>query len=162
MRKFTFFIILAVFASNSIAQYQMNLQNDLQTSPSTYEFDAFIRSTSGTINLTSYQLVFNFNISIIGAGFLTFSYLSGTSELSNLPNINTGIYIDGLNQNLATGSSPGSDNITTTDVRVGRFRISNTVAFLTQTPNITWDFSGSIVTEVDVNSSDVTNPRQSF
>jgi hypothetical protein len=80
-------VLLITFFNSSFGQYQMSLMNDVQTGPSTYEFDVFIKSTSADFNLTSYILVFTFNPSIANGGTLTFSYIAGSSALSNLPNV---------------------------------------------------------------------------
>jgi hypothetical protein len=137
----------------------MSLMNDVQTGPSTYEFDVFIKSTSADFNLTSYIVVFTFNTSIANGGTLTFSYIAGSSALSNLPTVAVNIATDvGGISNLTAGSNQGSDNISTTDMKVGRFRITNTLAFASLSANINWDFGELIVTQVNINSIDATNP----
>lgn len=152
-----FIIILFIGFNNSFAQYQMSLTNDIQTSPTEYEFDVFVKSASGAIDLTSYQLVFTFNTEIVNGGNLSFSYISGSSDLSNPPTDGVGINDDRGKLNLTVGSNPGSDNVSTSNVKVGRFRIKNTVPFSYQMANVNWDFSGDIVTEVNISNRDVTN-----
>ena len=107
MRKFQLFIIIMFIYSfnNLFAQYQMSLANDVQTNSMVYEFDVFIKSTAGSINLTSYQLVFTFNTSIANGGSLSFSYISGSSGLSNTPTVNVGITNDGGTENLVAGAT---------------------------------------------------------
>ena len=158
MRKFKLFIVIIfIYSFNLFAQYQMSLSNDVQTNSMVYEFDVFVKSTAGSINLTSYQLVFTFNTSIANGGNLSFSYISGSSGLSNTPTVNVGITNDGGTENLVAGSNPGSDNVSTTDIKVGRFRITNTVPFSTDKTNIAWDFAGGNATEVNIDNADATN-----
>ena len=144
--------------NNSFGQYQMIMKNDLQTGPSIYEFDVFVKSTATDFNLTSYQLVFTYNTAIANGGILTFSYLAGSSGLTNPPSIGVGINNDGGIQNLTAGSNPGSDIISTTEIKVGRFRITNTLVFAVLPSNVDWDFGGAIVTEVNIGSTNETNP----
>ncbi len=159
MRKIQLFIIILFIGcfNNSFAQYQMSLTNDVQTSTTEYEFDVFVKSTLGTIDLTSYQLVFTFNKGIANGGNLSFSYLSGSSGLSNPPNVGIGITDDGGTQNLIAGSNPGYDYVSTSNVKIGRFRITNTVPFSIQIANVAWDFAGSDATEVNIRSSSATS-----
>jgi len=147
-------LVLAFF-NYSFGQYEMSLQNDVQSGPDTYDFEVYIKSTLGTINLTSYQIVLSFNTSIANGGNLSFSYI-GSSQLTNLPNQAVDIKDDGATKNLVAGSLQGSDNITTSDVKVGKFRISNTNTFANIPATIDWDFVNTIVTEVNINSNSAT------
>jgi hypothetical protein len=158
MRLLQLFIIILFIGcfNNSFAQYQMSLTNDIQTNPTEYEFEVFVKSTLGTIDLTSYQLVFTFNKEIANGGNLSFSYLSGSSGLSNPPTVGIGITDDGGTQNLTAGSNPGYDYVSTSNVKIGRFRITNTVPFSIQMANVAWDFAGSNATEVNISNGDVT------
>jgi hypothetical protein len=159
IKKNQFFIIILFIGcfNNSFAQYQMSLTNDVQTSTTEYEFDVFVKSTLGTIDLTSYQLVFTFNKEITNGGNLSFSYLSGSSALSNPPTIGVGITNDGGIQNLTAGSNPGYDYVSTSNVKIGRFKITNTVPFSIHMANVAWDFAGGNATEVNISSHDATN-----
>jgi len=159
IKKIQLFIIILFIGcfNNSFAQYQMILTNDIQTSPTEYEFDVFVKSTSGTIDLTSYQLVFKFNNGIVNGGNLSFSYLSGSSDLSNPPNVGVGITDDGASQNLTTASNPGHDYVSTSDVKIGRFKLTNTVPFSIQMTNVAWDFAGGNATEVNISNSNATD-----
>jgi hypothetical protein len=148
-------IVLMVLSQLAVAQYSMTLQNDaLVAGNMAYEFDVYIASTSGTINLTSYQVFFTYNTAIAGSGTLSFSYVGGTA-LTNPPNLGVGIYSDN-GSNLGAASNAGTDNITTTPVKVGRFRITNTVVFPIEQANVAWDFLGGLATVVNLNNADAT------
>jgi hypothetical protein len=138
----------------------MNLTNGLQVNDNIYEFDVTIKSTDTDFELTSYQCVFNFDWTqlIQSGGSLTFSYIEGTSELSNIPNAGIGVNTgDGIYE-LAFASSPGSDVITSSPKKVGRFRLQNSNSFNGVNPNPNWNFVGKISTIITGTSfSDITN-----
>ena len=154
---------LLLIGSAASAQYTMTLKNDTLNAPN-YEFDVWIASTAGTINLTSYQIVLSYNTAIAGAGSLTFSYLTGTSGLTNPPSLGVAVYPNDGGAgvpHLIAGSNAGTDNVTTTPVRVGRFRIANSVRFAVNTASVAWVFgsanSAAGGTLIEVNNADVTN-----
>jgi hypothetical protein len=125
------------------AQYVVTLQNDQLTTGSTYEFDVYIQSLSGSLNLNFYQLILTYNTAIGGAGTLTFRYIDGTCEINTLPTAYVDILPDGDALKLAVFSQASGSTITTSPARIGRFRISNTTAFAIQAANIDWSFSGN-------------------
>ena len=126
------------------ARYVVTLQNDQLTTGSTYEFDVYIQSLSGSLNLTSYQLILTYNTAIGGAGTLTFAYITGSSEINTLPTAYVDILLDSANTlKLAVASQAASSTLTTSPARIGRFRLSNTTAFAIQTANIAWSFTGN-------------------
>ena len=160
LKLLVLFLLIIVNLQNANAQYQMILQNDSEINGNEYEFDVFIVSTTGSFNLTSYQVCFTFNSAIIDGGNLSFSYIDGSTALSSCLPLSTQIVDDGGISNLICGSNPGNQSITTTQLKIGRFRISNNVAFPHTTVNLAWDFSGDLVTEVNisnVNSTSVSN-----
>ena len=73
--KYVYLIILfVVFAiSRSFAQYQMVLKNDTLVADNQYNFDILIKSDSGKINLTAYQIILTLNDSIASTENLKFS-----------------------------------------------------------------------------------------
>jgi hypothetical protein len=148
--------VLLLGALGAQAQYSMTLENDVTVDSKTYEFDVYIRSTVGSMNLTSYQFFLTYNSAIINGGTLSFTYISGTSA-SALSPLGIGIYSDGVS-NLGSGSTAGSDMIDATGKRLGRFRLSNTVDFAQVPANISWDFGGTFKTYVNINNANVTNP----
>ncbi|MEJ2614908.1 MAG: hypothetical protein P8Z35_08120 [Ignavibacteriaceae bacterium] len=156
VKYFLLILFLMSFYFKTYAQYEMSLRNDHLISGTQYEFDVYIKSTSGKINLTSYQIVLSFNESIKNNGNLTFEYISGSSQLTNAPDANVGVVSDIQNDNLAAASGPGSDTISTTAVKVGTFRITGSNSFSITTPNVGWKFGGNIRTETDINDSNKT------
>lgn len=152
-------ILSLLFYSSSFAQYQMSLMNDTLISNNEYEFDVFIKSSSDKINLTSYQIVLTFNDLVSQGGVLTLSYISGSSQLSNIPNINVGIIEDVANQkNFVAGSNHGSDTISFVNVKVGTFKVTSSNPFDNLSLNIGWDFNGYVGTEININDTNKTNP----
>ena len=138
-------LVLALLLSEHsfAAQYVVTLQNDQLTTGSTYEFDIYIQSLSGSLNLTSYQLILTYNTAIAGAGTLTFRYITGSSEINTLPTAYVDILLDSANTlKLAVASQAASSTLTTSPARIGRFRLSNTTAFAIQTANVAWSFTG--------------------
>ena len=148
---------MILISFNVYAQYEMSLRNDIFISDKQYEFDVYIKSTSGKINLTSYQIILSFNESIKNNGELTFEYIPGSSQLINPPDASVGIVSDKQNYNLAAASGPGSDTITTSAIKVGTFRIIGSSSFDITTPNVDWKFGGYIRTETDINDTNKTN-----
>ena len=149
--------------TNSFAQYQMSLQNDTMIEKNQYEFDVFIKSNSGKLNLTSYQIVLTFNEAVSNGGNLTFEYISGSSQLSNVPNIKVGIIEDIGNQmNLAAGSSHGNDTISISQIKIGTFKLTNSIPFANFSADIGWGFNGYIKTEININDTNETNPSNYF
>jgi hypothetical protein len=137
----------------------MSLENGTQVSSNAFEFDVFIKSTETSFTLTAYQCAFTFNVASNG-GTLTFSYLSSSSQLTNFPLYAIGIYqLDGVRE-LTFASSVGSDNISSTSKKVGRFRLQNTAAFSSPLFEITWNFQGVINTLVT--SNNLVNITNSF
>jgi len=150
-------ILLPVFVvSSSFAQYQMVLKNDTMVANNQYDFDIFIKSQSGVINLTAYQIILTINDSIAQGGTLTFSYIKNSSQLSNIPDVNIGIIEDSTIQNLAVGSNQGSDTISTEYVRIGRFEISGPNPFGNYKANVNWDFAGFNKSIININDTDKT------
>ncbi len=162
--KYSFKIILfltLLLNASSFAQYEMVIQNDQQTGPSVYEFEVFVKSTSDTINLTSYQLCFSFNANIANGGNLTFEYIPSSSELNNKPDKNNQVIADPLEANtqnlFAASDVPNTDIINTTGAILGRFRIVNSVTFAIINSNLSWNFLGIFQTEININNSSATN-----
>jgi hypothetical protein len=72
------FIVINVHLLYGQVNYLMTLDNCELTDPSTLEFDVFIKSTSGSFELTSYQCAFSFHKTIRNGGTLSFSYINNT------------------------------------------------------------------------------------
>jgi hypothetical protein len=158
-RFYLFFLFLVVFGlSKSFAQYSFVLKNDTLVSSKEYDFDIFIKSINGTINLTSYQIILAVNDSVAKQGNLTFNYVSGSSQLLNIPVVGVGLINDGTSYNLTIGSNHGSDTISTGYVKVGRFRIFSTSPFGDYKADLDWDFNGFVKSEININDTNKTNP----
>lgn len=158
-QKYLYLIILliAIFSvQRSFAQYQMILKNDTLVKNNQYEFEIFIKSQNGMINLTAYQIILTINDSIAQGGALTFRYIKNSSELINTPDVNIGIIEDSTIQNLAVGSNQGSDTISTEYVRIGRFRISGTYPFGNYKVNVNWDFTGFVKSGINISDTNKT------
>ena len=134
----------------------MVLKNDTLITNHQYDFDVFIKSQAGVINLTAYQIVLTLNDSVAQSGTVSFSYIQNSSQLNNIPDVNIGIVEDSTTLNLATGSEQGSDTISTGYIRIGRFRISSTNSFGNYKTNIDWDFNGYIKSGININDTSKT------
>ncbi len=146
---FAVLLSLFVYKSTSFAQvdYLMSLSNWELTNQNTYEFDIFIKSRNADFNLTSYQCAFGFNQNIINSGTLAFAYISGSSQFTEiLPEIGIGVNNTDGSYELTFASMPGIELISSTDRKVGRFRLTNTAAFSTGDPSFKWNFSGNVST----------------
>lgn len=132
-----------IFSQNP--SYELTLKNDVQTSATQYEFDITIRPVLPTtaFELASLQPIMTFNTGISN-GVLTFTILSGTSQLvaSQQP---TNSSISGSELRVSGKTPPGAGNgtIVNSELRVARFRITSSTSFNAQTANITWKNSGS-------------------
>lgn len=143
---FLFFTFLFSHYSFSQSDYNMNLTCPVMISENVIGFDIYIRSINNNFYLTSFQCSFLFNSEIANRGELSFTYVDGTSQLTNLPIFAIGINsLDGKPK-LTLASMADLDTITETYKLVGRFRLLNTTAFLEIDPNITWNFDGIVST----------------
>lgn len=155
-------LALVILTSNltfSQVNYLMSITNQQFTNGKTFEFDIFIKSVGRKFTLTSYQCVFTFNYAIANGGNLSFVLIEGTSQLTNIPLYSIGIKSLERQYKLTFGSMVGSDLIPETGLRVGRFRLQNSVLFQDIDPNIAWCFKGQGTTILTVNViNDITNP----
>ena len=126
--------------------YNMSLKNGTMINDNVIEFDVMIKSVSDTFKLTSYQCAFLFNVEAANGGELSFLYMDGSSQLTNLPTFGISINTCDGEPKLTFASSVGSDQISESDILVGKFRLVNTVAFAVVNPNIVWSFDGYIST----------------
>jgi len=146
---FVFLLFFSFLTSNYIypqTEYSVSLTNAKKINKNILEFEVIIFSSNEIVGVTSYQCSFLFNTNIIDGGRLVFSYVEGSSQLSNLPNIGIGIKkIDGKTK-LTFASGAGLDYIGEFKLRIGIFRLYNTVPFSNADPNFTWNFSGPAMT----------------
>lgn len=141
-------LITFLFSNFGLSQpdYNMNLTYPVIISEDVIEFEIYIRSINNNFYLTSYQCSFLFNSKIANSGELNFTYVEGTSQLTNLPSFANGINsLDGVPK-LTFASMADLDTITEMQKLVGRFRLQNTTAFPNVNPSITWNFDGIVST----------------
>lgn len=141
-------LITFLFSNFGLSQpdYNMNLTYPVMISEDVIEFEIYIRSINNNFYLTSYQCSFLFNSEIANSGELNFTYVEGTSQLTNLPSFANGINsLDGVPK-LTFASMADLDTITEMQKLVGRFRLQNTTAFSNVNPSITWNFDGIVST----------------
>lgn len=146
---FRFLIILTYLYSNvgqSQPDYNMSLANGVKISESIIEFDVMIKGIDSSFILTSYQCSFSFNHEVANGGELTFTYIDGSSQLSNLPTFGIGINTYDGEPKLTFASMAGLDQVTESDLVVGRFRVVNSFPFANVDPNIAWSFGGFVST----------------
>src|SRR4030066_151246 len=144
IRKFSLnflrILIILTFLNSNFGQsqpdYNMGLVNGVKINDNIVEFDVTIKSSDTSFTLTSYQCSFSFNREVADGGELTFTYLDGSSQLSNLPTFGIGINTYDGESKLTFASMAGADQITESDLVVGRFRVVNTVPFANVDPNI--------------------------
>jgi len=157
-----FSIILIFLCSdfgNSQPDYNMSMANGVIINKNTVECDVTIKSVNTTFNLTSYQCSFSFNREAANGGELTITYIEGSSQLTNLPIFGIGVNTYDGEAKLTFASSAGSDQITESNLVVGRFRVVNNVPFANVDPNISWSFGGFASTILTGDAfQNITNP----
>jgi hypothetical protein len=129
--------------------YDMYITNQSQVDSKTYQFDVYVlRTGSSTLEMAGIQLGIGMDTSITNGGTLTFSFVSGSSELvsTQVPqtfivgnafyNVN-GIIYRCLNQTARTGPGAGNGTVisatkngcTAPGTRIGTYRLTNTRDF---------------------------------
>lgn len=147
MKSNILLVVMALFlttASYSQTGYLARLANGIIVNSNTYEFDVLLRSTGSAFQLTSYQAAFTISNNFTKGGTVTFTYIDGSSNFNSIPpsiaiGSNT---IDGTLE-LAFASMPGNETITSTEIKIGRFRLTNTNDFGYCSPAINWNFDGA-------------------
>ena len=137
-----FSIFTLALLNNLIAQtnYKMTVVED----NSSNQLSVYIESTSSEFELTSYQCALGFNQDLVSSN-LEFSYIEGSSELVNEPNLYVGIDdVDGQKE-LTFVSYVGNDIISNEKTLVGKFIIEGANS---GSLNTVWDFDGTISTIV--------------
>ena len=144
----SFLIVVCIFPTISLpnTSYVMTLSNLVMIDAGAIEFEVSIKSVNDNFILTSYQCSFRLSPDIGKDDRLSFTYIEGTSQLTNLPTLKVAINsLDGTSK-LTFASLPGLDTITKSSLRVGRFRFHNKSSFINIEPKITWDFEGFVTT----------------
>ena len=144
-----FYTIISVFCVELFSQtdYIMRVANSVKVNSNTIEFDVYIKSTGPNFILTAYQCTFSFTQAILNNGNISFSYIPGTSQFLSLPpEVSIGILNNGAYILTFASITPGQETITSTQKRVGRFRLSNTNPFIGDGFNILWCFTEPVTT----------------
>lgn len=176
-------LLMTVFAVGTTAQnptYSCIMKNEVMVSPSVYQFEIYIYKTGSlSLFLNNYQLCFKIiNASaIINGGTLSASYVAASSQLPMaIPNSTVNILeLSGITYLKINGPPPSScgDSIPVTGLRIGTFRVTNTVNYLQQpvlscnnaVPATTLVYAivppalcGNVVAITDFSSHSVPNP----
>jgi hypothetical protein len=148
-----FLIILCFTLAGKVVmaqtQVEVIIKNDAQVSPNIYEFDVYLVSTGSTpFEMSLHQYGLNYNSAIKNGGTLTASWVSGTTEINPAQLQNTLNTLSNPSQiRIASPQPPGAGNGTQIPLspgkRVGRLRMTNSVAFAAVSPNIAFSFTGS-------------------
>ncbi len=141
-------LVLCIFSTSySSTDYSIEVSNIEKVNASTLEFDVYVKSLGTQFELTSYQCVFFFNQAISNSSSFTFTYIDGSSQLTNIPpEAGIGINNSDGKLKLTFASLPGSEFIPTAYIKIGRFRLTTDGTFNDQLPEIKWCFSGKINT----------------
>lgn len=155
---------LSLFLSTKIifsqSNYLMSIENGMRINDTIVEFEIYIKSNSNPFVLTSYQCAFTFNPEIINGGNISFSYVQGSSQLTNIPFYSIGINSQDNQLKLTFASLAGMDSIGSEQKRIGKFQLRNSVLFGGLGLAITWNFSGIINTILTgTNFVNITNPN---
>jgi hypothetical protein len=151
--------VLNVSYGQSKPDYNMSLSNGIKIDEKTIEFDVLLKGVNNNFNLTSYQCSFQFNCEIANGGQLSFTYVEGSSQLTNLPTFGIGVNNCDNEPKLTFASMAGLDYISQSEIVVGRFRLVNSVDFTNVDPNIIWNFEGFVTTILTGdNFEDITTP----
>jgi hypothetical protein len=143
-------LVMLGFASQSqTPTYDMYVTNQSQVDSKTYQFDVYVlRTGTNALEMAAIQLGIGIDTSITNGGSLTFSFVSGSSELvsTQVPqtfivgnafyNVN-GIIYRCLNQTARTGPGAGNGTVisatkngcTAPGTRIGTYRLTNTRDF---------------------------------
>jgi predicted secreted protein len=150
MKTTAFLILSLLFVRAAYSQtptYEYRLMNDVQVSPTVYEFDIYLKRT-GTVPLevANTQIGLNFNGAIVNGGTLSFALVSGTSEFV-AAQVPTSFFVDVPSSifRISAKANPGAGGGTVISTsgngtRFGRFRVTNSVSFGAVTPDLSWNF----------------------
>jgi hypothetical protein len=145
----TMLVVLSLFAKAQVPTFEMYITNQSQVSSKIYQFDVYLLRTGATeLELAAVQFGLGYDTSILNGGTITFSFVSGSSQLvaSQVPqsfNVGTttntvgGVAYKYLNQAARTGPGAGSGTVisatktscSSPGTRIGTYRVTNTVDF---------------------------------
>ena len=138
-------IIILSEIQESKPDYRITVTNSNLINSSTFEFDILILAVDESFELTAYQCALLVWERLNDNDTLHFSYIPGSSELSIIPQ--TGIQIDRSDElpKITFASLPGTEVITTSTKKIGRFRLERLNGF-SSSPMLEWSFSGQLST----------------
>ncbi len=152
-----FFLTLSVCASLGLQAAQkapsfiFTIENEVQTSDKTFEFDVYVLSTdpSTVFELSGIQAAVLYNTAIANGGTLTPSLVSGYSDMSGseVPTNMISRTVSGISifyVQAASASRPGTIISSTTPMRFCRIKITNTVPFASVAANLTHRLAGGL------------------
>ncbi len=141
-------IVALSFFSNLYSQnYTISIENGNEINSNKFEFNVYIISNSGEFVLGAYQAALSFNQQIINDGQLTFEYISGSSDLKNVPSFGIGMFAtDGTNELTFASNPAGDDTIYNIKKCIGKFLVTNSKHFGEYKPEVKWNFDGYINT----------------
>jgi len=143
-------LLVAFYVPNSFSTnptFTQTLTNDIQTSDRIYEFDVYMLSTDvNPIQLASTGLSMRIDNAVLNGGTVTLSWVDGSTQLTNTtqlpsfsPIVSGSYYL--IRCPGATPPGAGNGSMITTvppGTKIGRLRITNSVAFAALVPNLAW------------------------
>ena len=142
-------IILLFISISAWAQsFNYTIQNSVQTSDKTIEFDLYLQNTDPgtTIQIAAVQAGITVNSSLANGGTITASLVSGMSEMNSSPDQRPSSITFATNcVKIASKPYPGCGNgtimsTTAPGTRLCRVKLTNTVSFAVVQPNLTFVF----------------------
>lgn len=118
---------------NTALNFQVSLENSEYLNDSTFQFDVMIRTFTESFSLTAYQCALVYNTQWRNSNKpLNFSYVNGSSELTNIPQFV--IKWDTTVFRFTFASASGNDTIGVVPKRIGRFKVTIPQSFLFGVP----------------------------
>ena len=147
LRSLFMMLCCTMFSLAGMAQdgVRFLLSNDVQVSPTELEFDVFIISTyPGSFELAGHQYNIAYNTAMKNGGTMTAAWVGSSTQLSNAAQLQNTINTATNGQiRLAGPPAPGcgAGSIITTapGIRVGRMKLTNSVAWASVQPNLAFN-----------------------
>jgi len=137
------------YSPQASSDFLISIGNDAQTDNKTLEFDVFVLDTdpANVFEMATIQAGITINSAVYNGGTITMSIVPGTSTLLSAQQPANVNWVQSQNcMKLAPRTPPGAGNGTTLSTtspgnRVCRLRVTNSVAFAQQRPNLTFSFT---------------------
>jgi uncharacterized repeat protein (TIGR01451 family) len=143
----------ATYAQQWVPNYKFTIQNEVQTSDHTLEFDLYLLNTMSyvTFELSTVQLAITLNPDILNGGTLTAETVAGSSDLVTAQqpgditcDYSTSIPILKVTPNKALDKGQGTIISTLAPgTRIARVRLTNSVSFAQQPANLLFKLNGT-------------------